>query len=44
LERYSNSVDLDIRLFINQLVEKNYRLDTCIYSYNIYRQNRKISP
>jgi hypothetical protein len=37
LENYSNQVDGDIRHFINEMSIKNYRLDTCIYNYNIFR-------
>jgi hypothetical protein len=43
-ETYSNSVDGDIRLFINELAFKNYRLDTCIYDYKIFRYKGIIKP
>jgi Dolichyl-phosphate-mannose-protein mannosyltransferase len=36
-ERYTGSVDEDIRLYIRGLAAVNYRLDTCLYNYNIYR-------
>ncbi|HEY4937141.1 MAG TPA: hypothetical protein VII44_11200 [Puia sp.] len=41
-ESYSNLVDKDIRLFINELVTKNYSLDTCIYNSNIFRYNKTL--
>jgi hypothetical protein len=43
-ESYSNIVDADIRLFVNELAFKNYSLDTCMYDYNIFRFNRTIKP
>jgi hypothetical protein len=43
-ESYSNVVDADIRLFVNELTSKNYRLDTCVYNYNIFRYNNFIQP
>jgi 4-amino-4-deoxy-L-arabinose transferase-like glycosyltransferase len=36
-ENYSNLVDGDIREFVNDLVTKNYSLDTCIFNYDIYK-------
>jgi len=41
--KYANLVDDDIRLFIGELVKNNYYLDTCLYSYNIYRHNKTIN-
>jgi hypothetical protein len=38
-ESYSDVVDPDIRLFVNDLALKNYSLDTCLYNYNIFRYN-----
>ncbi len=40
--KYVHYVDADILLFITELVGKNYYLDTCLYSYNIYRYNKTI--
>jgi len=34
---YEQSVGQDLRLFINHLVARNYYLDRCLYSYNIYK-------
>ena len=39
-EGYSVAVDPDIRQFINELAAKNYRLDTSMYNYNIFRYNK----
>lgn len=36
-ERYTGSVDEDIRSYIYKLAASNYRLDTCIYNCNIYK-------
>jgi Dolichyl-phosphate-mannose-protein mannosyltransferase len=36
-ERYAGSVDEDIRSYVHELATVNYRLDTCLYNYNIYR-------
>jgi hypothetical protein len=36
-ERYAGSVAEDIRSYINVLAMGNYRLDTCLYNYKIYR-------
>ena len=44
LARYSNAVDADIRGFIDSLVAKNYRLDTSLYNYNIFRYIKTINP
>ncbi len=38
-ESYSEVVDPDIRLFINELALRNYSLDTCMYNYNVFRNN-----
>jgi hypothetical protein len=35
---YKVLINQDIRQFIDSVVEKNYRLDTCLYGYNIYRE------
>ena len=43
-EKYSGLVDADVREFISQLAMKNYRLDTCIASYNIFKYNENIRP
>jgi hypothetical protein len=43
-ETYSGSVDPDIRSFINDLVTKDYRLDTCMHNYNIFRYIKFIKP
>jgi hypothetical protein len=39
-ESYSNNVDPDVRQFISQLVKEDYRLDTCIDHFNIFRYKR----
>jgi hypothetical protein len=39
-ERYAGSVDPDIRLFINKMVQENYILDTSMFNYNIFRFNK----
>jgi hypothetical protein len=39
-EGYSSAVDTDVRLFINELAAKNYRFDTCMYNYNIFRYSK----
>jgi hypothetical protein len=41
---YGNAVDTSIRMFVSDLVKKNYRLDTSVYSYNIFRLNKKDIP
>jgi hypothetical protein len=37
---YQQYINPDERLFINNLVVKDYNLDTCMYSYNIYKIRR----
>ncbi|MDP9041449.1 MAG: glycosyltransferase family 39 protein, partial [Bacteroidota bacterium] len=39
-ESYSTSVDSDIRLFIRGLVGRDYKFDTCVYNYSVYRHRR----
>ncbi|MDB4904277.1 MAG: hypothetical protein JWQ63_3558 [Mucilaginibacter sp.] len=34
---YQHFVDQDMRIFIDTLIKKNYYLDRCMYSYNIYK-------
>jgi hypothetical protein len=34
---YERFVDPDMRIFIDTLIRKNYYLDGCMYSYNIYK-------
>lgn len=34
---YQRFVDQDMRIFIDTLIRKNYYLDGCMYSYNIYK-------
>jgi hypothetical protein len=36
-DTYAGSVDKDIRSYIQTLAANNYRLDTCLYQYNIYK-------
>jgi len=36
-ERYLTSVGEDIRSYISGLVIRNYKLDTCLYNYDIFR-------
>ena len=43
-EKYFNTVDADVRLFIQQRVNKNYILDTGIYNYNIFKFKKPIGP
>jgi hypothetical protein len=43
-EGYSKSVAPDIRLFIDELVAKNYSLDTCVYNYKIFKYNQALKP
>lgn len=38
--KYTSLVDEDIRLFIANLVAKDYYFDRCLYSYNLYRIKR----
>jgi hypothetical protein len=40
-ESYSSNVEPDIRQFIHQLVVEDYRFDTCIYHYQIFRYNQR---
>ncbi len=41
---YTGVVDKDIQLFVKDFVSKNYKLDTCIYDYNIFRYDRLLRP
>jgi 4-amino-4-deoxy-L-arabinose transferase-like glycosyltransferase len=42
--KYATLIDAGTRLFINELVGKNYYLDTCLYNYNIYRNGNPVKP
>ena len=39
---YTQNVGSDLRLFINDMLEKNYDLKTCMYGYSIYRIKKTI--
>jgi Dolichyl-phosphate-mannose-protein mannosyltransferase len=41
-ETYMDVVDPDIRLFVRELVLRDYSPDTCMYNYNIFRYNNFI--
>jgi hypothetical protein len=43
-ESYSMLVDEDLRHFIDDLAASDYTLDTCIYSYNIFKYNYHRNP
>ncbi|AYL98893.1 ArnT family glycosyltransferase [Mucilaginibacter celer] len=38
---YDNLVDADLRLFVQQLVEKGYHFERCLYNYKVYRVGKK---
>jgi hypothetical protein len=40
---YHDFVSLDMRVFLDRMLAKDYYLETCMYNYNIYRM-RKLSP
>jgi 4-amino-4-deoxy-L-arabinose transferase-like glycosyltransferase len=40
-QKYQQEVDADLRLFVDQMIAKDYRLDTCIDHYDIFRISKK---
>ena len=41
---YTKYVNPDLRLFIQQLANRSYYLDACLYGYNIYRIKKQGQP
>ena len=42
-QRYGQTVDGDLRGFVNELITTDYQLDTCIDQYNIFRLRKRMA-